>query len=504
LSPSPAEFGDSAILGARAERTFNILVVGAVVLGFVTLLGVAMAAATVLSRNLNYTDWVAHTYRVDTAIADFRTMDERIETARRGYLLSHDERFVAGVNQLKGQIEAQVGFLRQLTIDNPTQRDNIAVLEKRLAEQFQAIDISIAFSRSGADDASRFFSDTGVTSTRIIRAQADRMEIEEKRLLQLRNAERLRSVRWLITISIAAGLLLLFVGAGSIYVILRYTRALSASRHELRRVNAGLEDEVASRTAELQRANQEIQRFAYIVSHDLRAPLVNIMGFTAELEAAAKPLSGLLERAEAEAPAIVAEEARTAVNVDLPESIGFIRASTRKMDRLINAILQLSRQGRRVLTPERVDVSALLGNVIASLQHKSNELGAEIVVAQDLPAVVSDRLGLEQIFSNLMENALKYLKPGRAGRVEVSGHLQDGRVVYEVKDNGRGIDPKDHERVFELFRRAGAQDQPGEGIGLAHVRALAYRLGGWVTVESALDQGATFRVSLPPRLTSGE
>ena len=186
---------------------------------------------------------------------------------------------------------------------------------------------------------------------------------------------------------------------------------------------------------------------------------------------------------------------------DLPESLGFIRASTQKMDRLINAILRLSREGRRVLTPERVELSRLLGGVADSLKHRADELGAVIEIAPNLPTVVSDRLALEQIFSNLIENALKYLKPGRAGRIEVSAHRRGERVVVEVADNGRGIHPKDHARIFDLFRRSGAQDQPGEGIGLAHVRALGYRLGGTVTVDSALDAGATFRVSLPVTLT---
>ncbi|MBS0331942.1 MAG: CHASE3 domain-containing protein [Proteobacteria bacterium] len=495
---------EAALKEVRAERTFSLLVIGAVVLGFLTLVGVALVAVSVMARNLTYTEWVAHTYQVDTAIADFRTLDERIETARRGYLLSHDERFVDGVNQLKTQIQAQATYLRKITADNPRQQANIASLEGLMAQQFKAIDVSIAFSRSGADDASQFFNDTGVESTRLIRELTVAMQDEEKQLLTFRNSERLSSVHWLVVISIAAGLLLLFVALGSVFVILRYTRALAASRRELQRLNAGLEDEVATRTSDLQRANDEIQRFAYIVSHDLRSPLVNIMGFTSELEAAAKPLGGLLERAEAEAPAIVAEDARAAVRVDLPEAIGFIRASTRKMDRLINAILQLSRQGRRVLAPEVVDMNALLVNVAGSLQHRANELGAEVIIAPNLPSVFSDRVGLEQIFSNLMENALKYLKPGRPGRIEVSGQARDGRVIYEVRDNGRGVDPKDHERIFDLFRRAGAQDQPGEGIGLANVRAVAYRLGGSVSVQSGLDQGSTFRVSLPFRLTTSE
>ena len=111
--------------------------------------------------------------------------------------------------------------------------------------------------------------------------------------------------------------------------------------------------------------------------------------------------------------------------------------------------------------------------------------------------MVSDRLAVEQILSNLIENAAKYLQPGRPGRIAVSGEQRGDRVCYAVEDNGRGIAPADHSRVFDLFRRSGPQDKPGEGIGLAHVRALAYRLGGTVDMTSQLGQGATFRLHLP-------
>jgi signal transduction histidine kinase len=132
-----------------------------------------------------------------------------------------------------------------------------------------------------------------------------------------------------------------------------------------------------------------------------------------------------------------------------------------------------------------------------------SDAGAE-VRAGTLPNIESDRLGVEQILSNLIENAVKYLQPGRPGIIEVRGHAERDRVVFEVIDNGRGIDPRDHERVFDLFRRSGVQDQAGEGIGLAHVRALAYRLGGLIEVRSELDRGATFRLSLPRVLRPGD
>ncbi|MGY4288590.1 signal transduction histidine kinase [Bradyrhizobium sp. LM2.7] len=114
-----------------------------------------------------------------------------------------------------------------------------------------------------------------------------------------------------------------------------------------------------------------------------------------------------------------------------------------------------------------------------------------------MPDIVSDRLALEQIFSNLIDNAIKYLKAGVPGAITVCGRTKFGYAIFEVTDNGRGIDPKDHQRIFDLFRRAGTQDKPGQGIGLAHVRALVRRLGGTMSVSSELNVGSTFTVTLP-------
>ena len=151
--------------------------------------------------------------------------------------------------------------------------------------------------------------------------------------------------------------------------------------------------------------------------------------------------------------------------------------------------------------PEPVRSAFAARGVLAPWTHQAEAAGATIAIEEPLPPVASDRLALEQIFSILIDNALKYLRPGKPGHVTVRGRSAGSRVNYEVRDNGRGIDPKDRERVFELFRRSGVQDRPGEGIGLAAVRALVYRLGGRLTLTSALDQGSTFRLFLPPTLT---
>jgi signal transduction histidine kinase len=328
------------------------------------------------------------------------------------------------------------------------------------------------------------------------------MARDERALLAQRDADQQRNFATFELVLTIAGVLLVLVIATTLVTVLRYVRDLTATGEQLQQLNESLEQVVNERTADLTRANEEIQRFAYIVSHDLRSPLVNVMGFTAELDAATQAVRALIDRAEETAPDIVTEEARLAAREDLPEAIGFIRTSTQKMDALINAILKLSREGRRVIAPEPLDMDALVGRIGETLQHRLDEREAELIVEHPLPEIVSDRLAIDQILSNLIENAVKYLQPGRPGRIVVRGHIDGIRAVFEVEDNGRGIDARDHARVFDLFRRSGAQDQPGEGIGLAHVRALVYRLGGVIDVASELGVGATFRVSLPLTLLS--
>jgi signal transduction histidine kinase len=317
-----------------------------------------------------------------------------------------------------------------------------------------------------------------------------------------RVAERLGalngSVGLLTWTTLLGSLLIVLFTAAAGYTVMLYTRDLETAQREVRALNASLEDRVEERTGELMRANEEIQRFAYIVSHDLRSPLVNIMGFTSELEAGIAAVRRYFESREHPDPALETE-ARTAVDQDFPEAVGFIRASTAKMDGLINAILKLSREGRRELHPERLDVGALLAQAAATVRHRLDEAGGEVALPAGSFPIVSDRLALEQVFGNLFDNAVKYRALDRPLRIEVTVKPLARRLLIEIADNGRGIAEADHERIFELFRRAGPQDRPGEGIGLAHVRALVRRLGGEITVRSTLGQGSTFEIILPPR-----
>ncbi|WP_442679680.1 sensor histidine kinase [Sphingomonas sp. ASY06-1R] len=482
-----------------SDRWFNRLVVGAFALGFLALMGAGFAATQAILQNQGQTHWVNHTYQVERSISRFRVLVERLEAARRGYLLRNEHGLSRTFTETANQIGPALAEMRRLSEDNPRQQANIEAMTALTEAHMATLGRSVALVSAGKREeaVATFNQGSSLELIRAIRASADRMLAEEDRLLKLRNAEQRQSLLRFFIILGASGVLLVVVAASAIYVIIRYTRDLTSSRDALTKMNENLEGAVRERTGDLQRANDEIQRFAYIVSHDLRSPLVNVMGFTAELEAASKRLSAMMDRVDEGAPDIVDADDRLAAREDLPEAIGFIRTSTQKMDRLINAILRLSREGRRPITPERLDMDALMASVVGTLRHRIDELGIEVNVATGLPGLTSDRLAVEQVMANIVENAIKYLDPARPGRIEIRGQRNGPRASFAIIDNGRGIDPKDHERIFDLFRRSGRQDQPGEGIGLAHTRALAYRLGGTISVESELGKGATFRINLP-------
>lgn len=323
------------------------------------------------------------------------------------------------------------------------------------------------------------------------------MKAAENSLLEERTSASRDSTVWLTVVSLAGLAVVLALGALALTLNRRQVGALQAAHRELEAANQGLEKRVAERTADLKEANDEIQSFAYIVSHDLRSPLVNIMGFTSEIEAMRGDLFDRLAHLRTQAGEETDNDAQLAA--DFEEALGFIKTSITRMDRLIHAILALSREGRKEFMPVDVDMGQLIANLRDSMTHQLHEAGGEIIIKR-LPVIQSDRLALEQIFTNLLDNAFKYRRDDVPLRIEVSAVDTPGFVTFIVQDNGRGIDPKDRGRVFELFRRSGRQDRPGEGIGLAHVRALVRRMGGLISLDSKLGEGSTFKVTVPRRL----
>ncbi len=250
---------------------------------------------------------------------------------------------------------------------------------------------------------------------------------------------------------------------------------------------------------EVAEINEELKNFAYIVSHDLRAPLLNIRGFSQELGRSVKIIEPCFARHVGQLDPDERERIAPVLQKDIPEALQFIAASVVRMDGLISAILKLSRAGRRRLNLEQVRVRDLVQEAVDSQAHQIASRVITVTIG-DLPEIVSDRAALAQIFANLLDNAIKYLEPGRPGSIEISSESSNGTALFRVRDNGRGIAQEDIARSFEMFRRVGRQDVPGEGIGLAYVKALVRQLGGRIWCVSEPGSGSTFSFQLPVTL----
>ncbi len=263
---------------------------------------------------------------------------------------------------------------------------------------------------------------------------------------------------------------LLFTLAGQLASALERLRA----EQKLRAINAELERRVALRTAELEHANRELEAFSYTVSHDLRAPLRAINSYTHIIK---DDFSAGLE----------------------PEGVGFLDkviAASLRMTRLIDDLLAFSRTSRQTLNKKVVDMRAVVRQVIEVLSPEIWSRKVEWVVS-DLPPAQADPALIQQVYANLIGNAVKYTGKREQARIEIGHFTQDGSVVYFVRDNGAGFDMQYADKLFGVFQRLHHEDEfQGTGIGLATVKRIIERHGGRIWFESEVDKGATFYFTL--------
>lgn len=486
------------------SRFFVQFSIGLIVVGFVALFAIIGMTIWLGDRAQVYFDEVIEARDTRASAVELRNAVQLAESSQRGFLVTGNEIYLAPYSTARSLAYRQLDEVTRNLAPYHETGPAVQRMAKLVSEKFSEMDETIALKRARKDTEAlaafrtnrgkALMDEANVFFSAVIQRADDRLTagVSEQRA----NAAMLRLV------SIIAGIVISLVVGGVILTVLRYTRELSQARDQLGLMNTSLEERVKVRTADLEQANDEIQRFAYIVTHDLRAPLVNIMGFTSELEGSVSSLQALIHKSKSNhdpADPLV-KEAGTAT-VDLAEAIGFIRSSTKKMDNLINAILKLSREGKRQLQPEQIELHDVIKSSAAAVQHQLMAANGGISEELNVPTFSSDRLSLEQVFGNLLDNAVKYRSSFRPLRIVVRAQLVGGdRIAIEIADNGRGIADQDLERVFELFRRAGSQDQPGEGIGLAQVRTIIRNLGGEITVSSALDKGTTFHILLPSQL----
>ena len=258
--------------------------------------------------------------------------------------------------------------------------------------------------------------------------------------------------------------------------------AFTTMAHRVRDAHTRLEDQVRERTAELEERNDELEAFGYSISHDLRAPLRAMQGFS----------QALLEDCGDRLDAMGREYAERIV------------AGAKRMDELIRDLLAYSRVSRAELKLVRVPLTPVAHSALAELSGALRARNANVHVDEPLPAVMGHPATLSQVLTNLLGNGLKFVPPERTPKLRVHAERHNGLVRVWVEDNGIGIAPEHQARIFRVFERLHSNDDyPGTGIGLAIVRKAVERMGGQVGVESSLGQGSRFWVELRPATGEG-
>ena len=245
---------------------------------------------------------------------------------------------------------------------------------------------------------------------------------------------------------------------------------------------------------ELRDKNKELEQIIYITSHDLRSPLVNVQGFSKELEQSLKHAHLVL--CSKDVPSEIKEELATTLEEDIPDALHYIFTSISKMDLLLSGLLRLSRLGRAALNIEYLDMNKLISDIIKAFEFQIKETGITLQIDR-LPSCLGDEIQINQVFSNILDNALKYLDPNRPGVIRISGNKENGQVTYHVEDNGIGITAEHQDRIYEIFHRLNPAATPGEGLGLTIARRILDRHTGSIWVESEPGKGSTFFISLP-------
>jgi signal transduction histidine kinase len=488
--------GPSAVAAPAQRRNIVPLVAG-----FLIILLLAGVSTWLAGETRAENRAVSNALQVINAVHLVNQAVTETNSTQRGWLLTRSPVFRDRFNTAYGEIWPAHAALVEATKANPAQAARVASLRSAIAERVAEVDrvnlLLLAGDLSGA--INRVLVARGQTDQ--IRAQLEEIREAEERELDRRQRQAEIKGAWLLAISLIGLGVIVLLASNAIRALREDAEQLARTNAEVIALNRDLEARVATRTADLAEANEEIQRFAYIVSHDLRAPLVNIMGFTAEIGESADAARRAVERTDAAMPGLIEDTDRQLILEELPESLAYIKTSTGRMDTLIRSILSLSREGRRELTPEPVDLGVLVTELVDTLRQQAETADAGIEI-DPLPVIATDRIAIGQILGNLLDNAIKYLRTGIPGRIRVSCEDLGAFVRIHVIDNGRGIAPEDRDRVFDLFRRAGPQDRPGDGLGLAHVRALARRMGGSIQLESTPGEGSRFTLTLPRNMAA--
>ncbi|RXH58293.1 sensor histidine kinase [Granulicella sibirica] len=435
--------------------------------------------------------WVQHTWQVIYQVELIMSSAKDAETGNRGFLITEDASYLAPYLSALKELPGELDTFGKLTADNPSQGKRLTEMRAVLNQRLTLLAQGIVQRQSGDRDSVQalVLSGTGKVEMDHLRDIADSMESEERRLLVIRTAQTANSSRRArFTLGIASALdFMLIVLMFRYFASERAQRmaseaaavALAKSREEVERnaaevtlLNQTLEERVRLRTAELETTNRELEAFSYSVSHDLRAPLRTIDGFSLALE----------------------EDYAELIDATGRDYVRRVRNGVQRMGQLIDALLQLSRITRAEIVRSEVDLSAMAKVIVGNLKEENPERNIDFEVEDGLRGEADPKL-LQVALENLLGNAVKF--SAKVPHATIVFGWDAAKSAWFVKDNGAGFDMFYADKLFNAFNRLhGDKDFKGSGIGLATVARVIRRHHGSIWAEGVVDHGATFWFTL--------
>jgi len=420
---------------------------------------------------------VEHTYEAIISMESFATSLTKFLYHNRGYLISAEERQLFERKKHRDTLVAEFSKIRQLISHDALHQERWEALNKLVAQRLDRADLAVQLRREKGFEASVALVASGKGDVLLdtIETKLDELTDTERTLLkdQQKIAE---TVRYSSFFTLGA---LIFTSLLLLLWVFRTSRHEMAERklmeEKIHELNRGLELRVIERTTELEAANKDMESFSYSISHDLRAPLRAINGFSKILH---EEYAGQLD-----------DEGKRLLNV--------VGDNARKMGELIDDILAFSRAGRNEVEHSVIDMKKMVVGVWEELKPERAERDIQLELIA-LPPVDGDAAMIHQVVFNLLSNAVKFTQQHTTARIKVGGQVEGQETIYHVKDNGAGFNMQYANKLFGVFARLHGTDEfEGTGIGLAIVKRIITKHGGRVWAEGKVNEGATFYFALP-------
>ncbi|MFN2452728.1 MAG: CHASE3 domain-containing protein [Pyrinomonadaceae bacterium] len=441
----------------------------------------ALAEGTELARPLSGTDEIARLDNVFHGMAralrrahdelESRVAERTAELSSANIQLTEQ---IAEREKIELDLAEQRAFLRQVIDTDPS-----FIFVKDAQGRFTLVNQSIAaaYGTTPAELLGKTDADFSGDAGQVEQFRNDDLQVirsgREKIIREEGFTDTKGKTRWLQTIKRP-----IVSSDGTVNHVLSISTDITERKwvsEELRKLNADLEQRVGERTAELEAANKELEAFSYSVSHDLRAPLRAVDGFSR----------------------ILSEDHAAQLNDEGQRVLFIIRRNAQNMGQLIDDLLAFSRLGRKQIEAHPINMNELSETIFEELDFAEGEERPSLKI-NPLPPASGDRAMIRQVLTNLLSNAAKYRRPEEAAAIEVGGASENGENIYYVKDNGVGFDMQYAHKLFGVFQRLhGADEFEGTGVGLAIVKRIIERHGGRVWAEAELNKGATFFFALP-------